>query len=256
MTVTSVSLVGSGNVATHIGNALRENGIKIAGVYSKTEENANLLAAKLQTVGTNNMSQLPAADLCLIAVKDEAIHAVSSHILNAKIVAHTSGPQSINCLKNEVGQQAVFYPLQTFSKSIKPDWSAVPILLESNSREVEQALFQLASKLSSRVEHVKSHERAEIHLAAVFVNNFITHVLESAELILEKHNLPIDLFRPLLDETIRKSMTIGPRAALTGPAKRKDHSVISAHLDKLKSIPEAYDLYKFISNRILMRAED
>ena len=256
MTISSVSLVGSGNVATHIGRALQENGIFITGVYSQTLENANTLADELQTFATNSITHLPAADLCLIAVKDEVIASVSREISNAKIVAHTSGPQPISCLNNNLGEQAVFYPLQTFSKGIKLDWSDIPILVETHNEDVNQALFHLATKLSSRVENSNSNQRSEIHLAAVFVNNFVTHILESAELILEKHKLPIDLFHPLLEETIRKSMVIGPRAALTGPAKRKDHSVISAHLDKLKSIPEAHDLYKFISNRILERTAD
>ena len=43
-----IVLIGAGNVATHLGIALQKAGCLILQVYSRTEESASALAARLQ----------------------------------------------------------------------------------------------------------------------------------------------------------------------------------------------------------------
>ena len=47
MEASKIVLVGAGNVATHLGRALREAGHDILQVYSRTEESARPLAQAL-----------------------------------------------------------------------------------------------------------------------------------------------------------------------------------------------------------------
>ena len=49
---------------------------------------------------------------------------------------------------------------------------------------------------------------------------------------------------------------MGPRESQTGPALRKDMKVIEKHLSMLRKRPEAYELYKKISDNIIDQSED
>ena len=86
----NIILVGSGNVATHLGIALQNYNYKIVQVYSRSIENAKKLAQKLNTNFTNDLTQLKTADLIIVSVNDDAISTVLSKLKNTAIV-HTSG---------------------------------------------------------------------------------------------------------------------------------------------------------------------
>ena len=62
----NIILVGSGNVATHLGIALQNSNYKIVQVYSRSIENAKKLAQKLDTKFTNDLTQLIMADLIIV----------------------------------------------------------------------------------------------------------------------------------------------------------------------------------------------
>ena len=60
-----IVLIGSGNVATHLGIALKNEGYNILQVWSKQIENAKLLADKLDCKFTNSIDDLEKADYIL-----------------------------------------------------------------------------------------------------------------------------------------------------------------------------------------------
>jgi len=62
----NIILLGSGNVATHLGIALKNSNYTIVQVYSKSIENAKVLANKLDAQFTNNLSKLKSADLIIV----------------------------------------------------------------------------------------------------------------------------------------------------------------------------------------------
>ena len=53
-----IVLVGAGNVATHLGTALRGAGYAVLQVFSRTEESASALAGKLNCPYTTDINQL------------------------------------------------------------------------------------------------------------------------------------------------------------------------------------------------------
>ena len=52
----SITLIGSGNVATHLGLALKKNNYQITQIYSRTIVNAEKLATILNADATNKMT--------------------------------------------------------------------------------------------------------------------------------------------------------------------------------------------------------
>ena len=108
-------MIGSGNLATHLGKALQANGYPIVQVYSKNIANAKKLSNVLNCDYTDDLSQLKTVELVIIAVNDDAIKKISKKIQMPKV--HTSGSKSIDLLGASNSPIGVFYPLQTFSKN-------------------------------------------------------------------------------------------------------------------------------------------
>ena len=72
-----ISIIGAGNVATHLGKGLFEKGFQIRQIFSRQLARAQQLAQKIQAQGINDWTQLDTdVDLVLIAVTDDAISEV------------------------------------------------------------------------------------------------------------------------------------------------------------------------------------
>lgn len=60
-----------------------------------------------------------------------------------------------------------------------------------------------------------------------------------------------DLLKPLISETIHKSLNRNPEFAQTGPAKRGDLETLDKQLQALNGDPSTAELYQKISQHIL-----
>lgn len=251
--IEKVILIGAGNLATQLGMAFLENNIQVAQVFSRSIESARELASKLNTNYTNQLPELyPEADLYIIAVKDSAIPEVLENLRLKEdtFIIHTAGSVPMNILEGFSRNYGVFYPLQTFSKYRKVDFSDIPICIEANHPSNLMKLQELALKLSETVRQINSEERKTLHLAAVFVNNFVNHFYAIGADILQNKRLSFDLLKPLIYETAAKMETLHPADAQTGPAKRNDESIISAQLKMLQNKPAYQKIYSFVSESI------
>lgn len=251
--IRSVTLLGAGNVATHLGLALANAGVVIKHVYSRHLETANTLAGRLSCNGTNNLGTLDdESDLYVIALSDDAIPGtVAAFPHQGKLLVHTSGSTDMQLLAEKTGRYGVFYPLQTFSRDVAIDFSSVPLCLEASDAGTLALLEDLASKLSKHVSHVSTVQRRKLHLAAVFACNFVNHMYAQAAEILEDNNLPFELLRPLIHETARKVMLSDPGSVQTGPARRNNKGIIGKHLEMLAHKPDLQEMYRFLSESII-----
>ena len=65
--------------------------------------------------------------------------------------------------------------------------------------------------------------------------------------------LEYEWLKPLITETINKSLAIGPEAAQTGPAKRGDLEILDSHMELLKDDESIAEIYRVISQDIVDR---
>jgi predicted short-subunit dehydrogenase-like oxidoreductase (DUF2520 family) len=250
----NIVLIGSGNVATQLGLALKKSQHTLLQVYSKHISTATELAEKLQCSYTASFDELNTnADIYIIAVKDDAIKDVEKHLqLKNKIVVHTSGSIDMESIKTCSKNYGVFYPLQTFSKAKKVDFKNVPICLEANNKKTFTIIETLAKSISNSVNKLNSQQRATIHVAAVFACNFTNHFYAIADDILKSNKLSLDLLKPLITETAEKIKNNPPLAMQTGPAIRGDKETMDKHL-KMISDTNYKQLYKLVSKSIQER---
>lgn len=249
----NIILLGSGNVATHFGEALVKAGHRVTQVYSRTYAHASRLAGR---IGAEPVAELAAldrkADLYLIAVSDDAIGRLAAQLPSSLqgLVVHTAGSVGLDVLAQPQRRYGVMYPVQTFSLAKAVDFSKVPLALEGSDEQVYTQLEQIAVTLSGRTFACNSKQRLAIHVAAVFVCNFTNHLYAVGADLLDRHGLAFDLVRPLILETAQKVLTYQPREVQTGPAVRNDSGTMEKHLALLADRPELMSLYQLISARI------
>lgn len=250
-----ICLIGSGNVATLIGAALKQSGSEIVMVYSPTLKNAEKLGKQLRAPAVNNLYNLPDdVDVFIICTKDDAIKPIARHLRKTNAcVIHTAGSVPMDAL-HLCKWHGVLYPVQTVSVQRAVDFRIVPILIEANSAKSKAIIRKLASSLSGKVYWMTSGQRLHVHLAAVYANNFVNYMYQAAGKILAAQDIPFDILQPLIEETANKVKKLSPADAQTGPAVRNDQRVQKLHHAVLKSSPRLRKLYKEISQAIFLEA--
>ena len=248
----NIILIGSGNVATHLGINLKNNNFNIVQVISSALKNAETLATKLDSNFSNNISDLKKADLIIVAISDNEIENVANQIINTPIV-HTSGSVGLEVFKNN-NHAGVFYPLQTFNKEVDITFSEIPLCIEANNPEFEKELLKIGKSLSNSVVKMNSEQRKQLHIAAVFACNFTNQMFAISDEILEKSNIDFKLVLPIIKQTVNKLKTKKAIEVQTGPAKRKDLEIIKQHLN-LISNKKNKEIYKLISESIIKTHE-
>jgi len=248
-----ITIIGSGNVATHLAAAFKNAGHIIVQVYSRNLQNASLLAYHVRAEASDSLNNInQETDLFAIAVKDDAIETVTSLLVkHQKLIVHTSGATNLQTLLNLTPNAGVFYPLQTFSKTKEVNFNTVPVCIEGGNEQIASTLNELAYTVTQNVYRISSAERKILHLAAVFACNFPNYLYYLAQQLLADQQLPFDLLRPLILETAEKVQEQFPAAMQTGPAVRNDEKTMDTHLQLLHEKPELQQLYRVLSQGII-----
>ncbi len=243
-----VTIIGSGNVAQHLIRAFStsKNATLQQVLVRQVQSLKNIVeSAKVIT----DYHDLLDADLYIIAVSDAAIAEVSELLpFTDRLVAHTSGTMPLDALSPK-NRRAVFYPLQTFSKTKNVDFKEVPLCLEAENEKDRQIINSIGTSVSNNVNFIDSQQRKSLHVAAVFVSNFSNHLYSIGEEICNDNDIPFDILKPLIKETAEKIMHLNPHNAQTGPAVRGDQNTIDAHLKFLKN-SDYKDIYSLLTQSI------
>ncbi len=261
-----ISFCGSGNVSYRLSMAIKAAGHTVPYIYGRNSETAEKLVHILNksdnnphhiietTKYTKDIQMLAGSDIVILAVSDDAIEDLSdmfyttySENLKMPVLLHTSGASSINLL-NKNRSYGVIYPLMTLSK-IKPvDFRQVPFFIEFSDDSVKKQLIDIVYSLGAEYKIADSQERLKIHLAAVYVSNFVNYLTGLAFDLSKPNHM---FLMPLAIETVRKAFLYEhPSIVQTGPARRRDMKTIEKHLSLLSGMDEHKEVYEVISRLI------
>jgi predicted short-subunit dehydrogenase-like oxidoreductase (DUF2520 family) len=248
-----ITIIGSGNVATHLAAAFKNAGHRIAQVYSRNLHNASLLAYHVGAEAIDRPEDIsPDTDIYILAIKDDTIAAfvpiLSTH---NKLIVHTSGAVDMQEILKFTPNAGVFYPLQTFSKTKEVNFREVPLCIEGADETITKTLEGLARDISNNVYRVSSAQRKVLHLAAVFACNFTNHLYGIGQQLLAGSDMSFDMLRPLIAETADKIKEHQPADVQTGPAIRNDDLTMEAHLQMLNGQPHLQQIYTLLSQDII-----
>ena len=245
----TISIAGSGHVAFSLAKAFVSKGIVVEKIWSRSEE-GRVLAAQTGARFIPSPELFEGGGPVLLCLSDQALQPeLFRRFPPGIMLAHTAGsvPLSAFGSRKNVG---VFYPLQTFSKNREVDFSRIPFCLEADSESGLEKLQRLASALTGDVRLIDSKQRRQIHLAAVFVSNFVNHLYKIAGDLLHESRVDRSVLFPLMEEVTRKALEMSPADAQTGPALRGDDKILNQHLQMLEKHPDYQVVYKILSQSI------
>lgn len=247
----NIGIIGSGNVAYQLTRGLFKSGHQIDFVNSRNTKTGKQLAKKYESTYIQELSKIPKTDVILICVNDDQIEQVSSQIQpdGTRIMLHCSGAVPSTVLdKHE--KYGILYPLYSFSNKRNVSLKKIPMLLTASEPEVISTLRTLALDISWKIYEVTDEERAQLHVAAVFANNFANFMMAQAFDIIEKNQLDIDILLPIIQQSAHNWTRGIAKEKQTGPAVREDYRTMDRHIDLIdkKSIKK---MYQVISQNII-----
>jgi len=251
--IQNVVVIGAGNLATHLALVLHRKGINVIQVLNRSRSAGERLAHRVKAGFKADFSEADfRADLFILAVSDSAIQEVANSLrLKDQLLVHTSGSVDMEAISGASSNVGVFYPLQTFSKDKRINFSNIPVCIEANTRENEEKLLYLARLISKKVQPVNSAQRKVLHMTAVFACNFSSFMYTIAEDLLKKHDIPFSLLKPLIRQTAAIAKHEDVFSRQTGPAVRGDIKIMHEHLEMLAKHGVYMEIYDLISKSII-----
>jgi len=247
-----IVILGAGQVGHHLLRAFSEKGHNVS-IWNRTLSHAIDSAVGTNAIVLKNLSDIPfETDFCIAAFSEQAISEIGAQIPPIRgILAHTAGSVPMELLKPFAKRYGVFYPLQTFTQNRVPEYSQIPIFIESSDIEGVSQLQNLAQTVFGPCITLDSEQRSKLHLAAVFACNFANASLMAAQDIVEENGLSFDLLLPLINETLAKTMDHKPSYNQTGPAVRNNKQIIAKQLKMLNENPALAAMYEAITQYII-----
>lgn len=231
---------------------LNRAGHTIAQILSRNTEGARLAAevgaSRIDTVGALN----PEAACYILAVPDNALGDVAAALpafISDKVLIHCAGALPAELLEPFSPHAAVLWPLYAIRKHRLPE-TDIPLFIEGRTSEALEQVGELAHSLSARVVAADASKRRQLHLAAVFSNNFVNHLLAITQELTSGWEIPPDWLEPIIVQTLESWQRQSAAEDQTGPARRNDSRTMAAHLDLLRDHPLWEQLYRNISESI------
>ena len=142
----------------------------------------------------------------------------------------------------------------TFVAGSTPSLAGVVFALEGDVGAVRMAR-RMVRDLGATPFLIQKRDKAAYHAWGAFTSPLIIALLETAEQVARAAGLSTSEARrkmlPIVRQTIENYARLGPAAASSGPLVRGDTEIVSRHLEVLKKIPEAQDVYLALARATL-----
>ena len=242
----SVSIIGSGALSRSLFAAMSSlPSIAFQGVFGRNIDDATHFG----TYWITQWEKVLQRDLILLAVPDDSIMALYERLDRFKgMVAHCSGITPL--IQRTVGDSGVFYPLNSFNKSLATELKSTPFFIEASSEEGQTVLEQIAKALSPKVIPLSSDSRAKLHLAAVISQNFSNHMYALSERYCSEQGLDFEWIKPMLKGSLIRTLQSNAVETQSGPAKRNDLKTLEKHRALLKDRLTLLELYNSMTTSI------
>ena len=255
-----IAIVGAGRAGTAVAVRWRAAGhdIVAASGGSATADRAALHLPAVPVLPPREAAT--AAELTVLGVPDDRIAEVAGSLAGAiedgAWVAHLSGAARLDVLDAAGGRRLALHPLQTL-----PDVERAVARLEGCAVAIgadDEDGFTLGERLARDLGGIPfrltDDARPLYHAAAVLGSNDVVALSALALTALARAGVPDPrgALAPIQLATIENVATVGPGAALTGPAVRGDAGTIEANLRALAdAVPEAVPTYVAVARAAL-----
>ncbi len=249
----NITILGSGNVASVLGEVIFASGHNIQQVYSRSNSGKKLAERWNATYHSSWHTLSPGSSLYLVCLSDTALEVLARDWrMPHSFIAHTSGSVPMEVLQPISGETGVFYPLQSLSTD-SPLRTEIPFLLEAADDDLYEILENFALSISKNIMPSTHIERLAYHLSAVFANNFSNALYHAAYEWCGKNDLSFEMLLPLIRQTALRLGDEDPAIFQTGPAVRNDLQTVERHKKLLEEDPLLLDIYSTMTKYIAYR---
>jgi predicted short-subunit dehydrogenase-like oxidoreductase (DUF2520 family) len=262
-----VAIVGAGNLGRALTVALRAAGYSIEQIISRAKSSSLRPARKLaREVGASAVSIARAqilADVVWFCVPDAAIATAAASLSNAadwkgRVALHSSGalPSDELAVLRELGAAvASVHPLMTFVRGSRPQLAGVSFAIEGDPTAVRVARA-VVKNLRGQAFPIRKDQKDAYHAWGMFASPLLTALLVATERVATAAGVNRKAARrrmlPILKQTIANYARFGAASSLSGPFVRGDVATVRKHMQVLKSLPDAREVYVALS-RVALR---
>lgn len=241
----SAHVIGMGRLGRHLALRLESLGIEVQR-WNRTP-----------TEGVPSLADWTAEgqpDAVFLTVSDDAIQPVANsirHSLDSSTwLIHHAGSVPKDKLGLTHAPTAVLWPPMTFQTDVTPDWSTLPLVVDTE----HPAIRDWARNLTPNCTDVQGDQRAELHLAAVLMGNLTAGWIGMVQQHLQDRGLDAGALAPLVQSSVVKALDGLALNHVTGPAARNDRDTLTQQADLLGTHDHRGDLtqiHHLLTNRIL-----
>jgi predicted short-subunit dehydrogenase-like oxidoreductase (DUF2520 family) len=257
--LSTITLIGAGNLAQALGPALRKAGYRVEQVVARNNpesmRRARALARKVGAAAVQLEEAAPASHVIWLCHTDDALGSTAELLARnpgwkGKIVLHASGALTSDVLaplKRAGAHTASLHPMMSFVAGTAPKMSEIPFAVEGDKQAIAAAK-QIVAKLGAEVFQIKKPSKVLYHALGSFSSPLVVATLVTAERVGKAAGLTVQQTRkimgPILQQTVSNYLQRGPAAAFSGPIKRGDLQTIRRHLKELEKVTLARDVYR------------
>jgi len=246
-----IYIVGAGKVGTALALAMRDAGLSLAGLWTRSPERARKVT---EAMGGIECAHGPLPDAVsrartiIISVGDPVVQAMAGALLDGGLLR--GGRATLHCGGSRPAAQALSNIV-----SLMPVGTFHPLLAVASPEQGSRALAgahvavegdpqavaisrELAQALGAHPFQVPADKMTLYHAAAVLASNHVLSLWHGARQLLLQVGLSqeasLEVLLPLLRSTVENTASLGLPEALTGPIRRGDAATVKEHLDALR----------------------
>ena len=212
-----IRIIGAGRAGSSLALALRAVGHDVDGPLGR---------------GSDLEGAAADADVLVLAVPDDELAHVAAAVAPdvGCVVTHLSGSLGLDVLAPHPRRASMhpLVPLPNATVGARRLLGGVTLAVAG-----DRAVRELGESLGAVLVVVADEDRASYHAAACVAANHVVALLGQVERIAATVGLDVGAFLGLARAALDDVESLGPLAALTGPAARGDWTTIARHLEAL-----------------------
>jgi len=260
-----ITLVGAGNLAHALGNALRSAGYVIDAVVvrdraaslTRARSLARRLAAQVVPIDRAEVK----SGIVWLCVRDDAITLCAAQLAARKAFPgtafHSSGALSssaLDPLRAAGAAVAAVHPLMTFVSGPPPPLEGVWFGMEGDASALRIARG-IVSHIGGEALLLRGEAKALYHAWGSFCSPLVIALLAAANEVAEAAGISAEAARrasqPLVRRTIENYIELGAAGAFSGPLARGDLATVARNLEALRTRPRAQAIYVALARAAL-----
>lgn len=239
-----LNVIGAGKLGSTLARLCVMHGAaQVQGICNRSAESAERAR---QMIGAgqvfHDIEKMPAAELWMLSVSDDAINAVATQLLRAgvlragDVVFHCSGAKSsleLVMLETMGVLTASVHPVRSFAlpEQVAADFHDTVCSVEGHPTALP-ILLPILTKIGAKTVLIDRSKKLLYHAGSVFASNYLVSLMDVALRAYEAAGIPSEIARamaePLAKKTLENVWKLGPAEALTGPLVRGDQATVQS----------------------------